>query len=110
MCILFDTALKKKDVYVLFSPILLTICYNPYPKNKQHATCSSTLTALKLPWKETRLQRYVHKEGVQAMSFPVKHRATQSKFSVMLCFPLFFFQLKMNARSPNERSFFFTEH
>jgi len=38
MCILFDTALKKKDVYVLFSPILLTICYNPYPKNKQ-TTC-----------------------------------------------------------------------
>jgi len=65
----------KKDVYVLFCPLLLTI------RTKKQSTCRVILhliTALKLPRKETCLQRYVHiEEGEQAMSFPVKHGNSQ---------------------------------
>lgn len=32
MCILFDTAGGKKDVYVLFCPLILAIRYNSYKK------------------------------------------------------------------------------
>ena len=78
-CILFHTAGGKKRTYtccsVHFYSQSVTI------RTKKQSTCRVILhliTALKLPRKETCLQRYVHiEEGEQAMSFPVKHGNSQ---------------------------------
>ena len=112
MCILFDTAVKEKGrIRVVFSNFTRNMLqFVPKKQSTCHVFLHLNSTQASPEGDAFAAICTQRRRAVQAMSFPVKHRATQSKFSVMVCFPFFSIQVKMNARSPNERSFFFTEH
>ena len=97
MCILFDTAVKEKGrIRVVFSNFTHNMLQS-VPKKKQ-TTCHVFLhlnsTQASLEGDAFAAICTQRRRAVQAMSFPVKHRATQSKFSVMVCFPFFSYPSK----------------